>query len=156
VGTDIDGGPAPPLHVERAHLSVLATGRRHPIEPHERVVLVRDAHELQVVADRTLPRLERPDGEVRVGGARRGFLERWRDEIPDDAFVERAERAQRLCAGRARDREKEGYEGGQAPEGAHESPMPAGGNEGDLVGARGIEPPTPSMSRKCSTAELRA
>ena len=65
---------------------------------------------IQRPAGRTLPRLERPDGEILVFGASFSRLDRIGDEVRDDAVVERPQRRQHLCAGGPRGEEHDhGY-----------------------------------------------
>ena len=68
VRPDVDGRTASAVDLESG--ASRRTGRppRRPINPHQRLVLVLCADERQLTARRPLPRLERPNRELRVAG----------------------------------------------------------------------------------------
>ncbi len=73
------------------------------------------------------------------------------------AVLERAQRCERLRAGAAAGREQRGRNDCvEALEGSHGIHDASRREAEKMVGAIGFEPTTPTMSRWCSTTELRA
>src|SRR5688572_1586047 len=106
VRADVDGCAAPPLDLERSHFAVLPAGRRHPVQADERLTLASGRHELQRAARRALPCLDRPNGEILVGGPSLSLRSWIGNEVRDDAAVERPQRRKYLSAGDARGHEQ--------------------------------------------------